>query len=78
MLRTIFMTGLFAILGFFALGFVFKLFGGLIALALFVLVLAVKIAIIGLIIWLVIRIFAPDTARRMRDRWSGSGVDSGL
>ena len=77
MLRTIFMTGLFAILGFFALGFVFKLFGGLIAIAMFVLFLALKIAIIGLVIWLVIRIFAPDTARRMRDRWSGN-VDTTL
>lgn len=74
MLRTIFMTGVFAVLGFFAMGLVFKLFGGLIAIAMFILFLAIKIAIIGLVVWLVIRIFAPDTARRMRDRWSGSGT----
>lgn len=78
MLRTIFMTGLFAVLGFFALGFVFKLFGGLMKLAFGLLVIAFQIAIIGLVIWLVIRIFAPDTARRMRDRWSGGGVDTSL
>lgn len=75
MLRTIFMTGLFAILGFFALSFVFNLFRGLIGLAIVVLFLVLKIAIIGLIIWLVIRIFAPDTARKMKDRWSG-GTDT--
>ena len=74
MLRTIFFTGLFAVLGFMALGFVFKLFLGLIGVVLMLLVLALKIAAIGFVIWLVIRIFAPDTARRMKERWSGSGI----
>lgn len=74
MLRTIFFTGLFAVLGFMALGFVFKIFLGLIGVVLALLILALKIAAIGFCIWLVIRIFAPDTARRMKERWSGSGV----
>jgi hypothetical protein len=74
MLRTIFFTGLFAVLGFMALGFVFKLAMGLIGVMLALLILALKIAAIGFCIWLVIRIFAPDTARRMKERWSGSGI----
>ena len=74
MLRTIFFTGLFAVLGFMALGFVFKIFLGLIGLVMGLLIIALKIAAIGFIIWLVIRIFAPDTARRMKERWSGSGI----
>ena len=74
MLRTIFLTGLFAVLGFMALGFVFKMFLGLIGIGIFLLILALKIAAIGFVLWLVIRIFAPDTARRMKERWSGSSI----
>ena len=74
MLRTIFLTGLFAVLGFMALGFVFKMFLGLIGIGIFLLILALKIAAIGFVIWLVIRIFAPDTARKMKERWSGSSI----
>jgi hypothetical protein len=73
MLRTIFMIGLFAIGGLFVLRLVFGLFG--FALALFggLLGLAMKIAIVGALIYLVIRIFSPDTARRLREKWSGKG-----
>ena len=74
MLRTIFAIGLFAVLGLFALrlvfgifGFLFGIFGGLLA-------FAFKIAIIGLIIYAIIRIFSPDTAKKMRN-W-GEGNDS--
>lgn len=74
MLRTIFLTGLFAVLGFMALGFVFKMFLGLIGIGIFLFWLALKIAAIGFCIWLVVRIFAPDTARRMKERWSGSSI----
>ena len=35
--------------------------------------LAIKIAIVGALIYLVIRIFSPDTARRLREKWSGKG-----
>lgn len=74
MLRTIFLTGLFAILGFFALGFLFNLFKGLMVIAIWLLFLALKIAAIGLLIYLVVRIVSPDTARRMKERWSGSSM----
>jgi hypothetical protein len=33
--------------------------------------LALKIALVGLAIYFVIRIVSPDTARRLRERWSG-------
>jgi uncharacterized BrkB/YihY/UPF0761 family membrane protein len=72
MIRTILALGFFAMLGLFALGFVFKIFGGLIGLLLWLLVLAVKIAIIGAIAYLVLRLVSPDTARRLREKFSGS------
>jgi predicted lipid-binding transport protein (Tim44 family) len=71
MLRTIFMIGVFALLGLFALKLVFGVFGVLLGLFLGLLIMAIKIAAIGLVIYLAIRIFSPDTARRMREKWSG-------
>jgi hypothetical protein len=71
MLRTIFMIGLFAILGLFALKIVFGLFGVLFALFWVVLWWAIKIAIVGLLIYFVIRLVSPDTAHRLRSRWTG-------
>ncbi len=75
MLGTIFMTGILVMLGLFALGFVFKIFGGLIGLTFWLLGFAVKALIIGAIVYLVIRIVSPDTARRLRERWAGSGIN---
>lgn len=74
MLRTIFTIGLFALLGLFALKLVFGIFGTLMALLGWLLVLAIKIAIIGLILYVIVRIVSPDTARRMREKWSGTGM----
>ena len=71
MLRTIFMIGLFALLGLFALKIAFGLFGFLFSILLVLLWWAIKIAIIGLIIYFVIRIVSPDTASRLRNRWTG-------
>ena len=72
MLRTIFTIGILAILGLLALRIAFGLFGWLFAVLLVLLGLAIKIAILGAIIYLVIRIFSPDTARKMREKWSGT------
>ena len=74
MLRTIFMIGLFAIGGLFLLKLVFGVFGVFFALLLALLRWAVFIAIVGAALYLVIRIVSPDTARRLRERWSGSSV----
>ena len=71
MLRTIFTIGLFALLGLFALKLVFGIMGPLFALFIMLLAVAIKVAIVGALIYLVIRIASPDTARRMRERWSG-------
>lgn len=74
MLRTVFMIGLFAVLGLFALKLVFGIFGGLFALFFVLLFWAIRIAIFGLIVYFVIRIFSPDTARRLREKFSGSSM----
>jgi hypothetical protein len=71
MFRTIFTIGLFALAGLFVLKLAFGLFGTLFAMLLMLLGLAVKIAIVGVVIYVLIRIFSPSTARKMRERWSG-------
>jgi hypothetical protein len=74
MLRTIFMIGLFAIGGLFLLKLAFGVFGVFFALLLALLRWAVFIALVGGALYLVIRIVSPDTARRLRERWSGSSM----
>ena len=71
MLRTIFAIGLFAVLGLFALKLVFGIFGVLFGLLGGLLFFAIRIAIIGLIIYVIIRIFSPGTAKKMRDWGDG-------
>jgi len=71
MLRTIFSIGALAILGLIALKFVFGVFGGLVGILFVLLFLALKIAIIGALIYLVIRIVSPETARRLREKFNG-------
>ena len=70
MFRTIFAVGLLAVLGLIALKFVFGIFGWLIALMFWLLWIAIKIAIVGALIYLIIRIVSPETARRLRERWN--------
>jgi hypothetical protein len=72
MLRTIFMIGLFAIGGLFVLKLFFGVFGVFFALLIKLLGMAIWIAIVGALIYLVIRIISPDTARRLREKWSGT------
>jgi hypothetical protein len=72
MLRTIFMIGLFAVGGLFLLKLFFGVFGVFFALLLTLLRMAIWVAIVGALIYLVIRIVSPDTARRLRERWSGT------
>jgi len=74
MLRTIFMIGIFAILGLVALRFVFGILPTIIGLFIGVALFALKIAAIGFLIYLVIRVVSPDTARRLREKWSGPAV----
>lgn len=74
MLRTIFMIGLFAVLGLFALRVIFGILPTLIGLFIGLAIWAIKIAAIGVLIYLVIRIVSPDTARRLREKWFGPVV----
>ena len=74
MIRTILMTGLFAMLGLFALGLVFKIFGGLLGVAFWLIGLTIKVALVGAVAYLAIRIVSPATARRLRERWSETRV----
>ena len=75
MLRTIFAIGLFAVLGLFALKLFFGIFGLLFGLLGGLLFFAVRIAIIGLIIYVIIRIVSPGTARKLRGWGEERGTD---
>jgi len=72
MLRTIFAIGLFAVIGLVLIQVLFGVFGFLASLFWLLLGMAVKIAIVGLIIYVIVRIVSPDTARRWRSRFSGT------
>ncbi|MBI3791278.1 MAG: hypothetical protein HY275_10420 [Gemmatimonadetes bacterium] len=74
MLRTIFTIGLFALLGLFALKIVFGILGGLFGVFFVLLGFAIKIAIVGGAVYLVIRIVSPGTARRLREKFSGNAI----
>lgn len=69
MFRTIFMIGLFALGGLFLLKLIFGLGLGILG---WLIGFAIKAAIIGALVYLVIRIFSPETARRLREKFSGS------
>lgn len=74
MLRTIFMVGMFAILGIIALNLVFGILGALLGLFWMLFWWAMKILIVGALIYFLVRIFSPDTARKWKDKWSGSNI----
>jgi predicted lipid-binding transport protein (Tim44 family) len=74
MLRTVFSIGLFTLLGVVALKFALGLFtgvlGGLFGLFFWLLALAVRVALVGLVVYAIIRVVSPETARRLRERFS--------
>lgn len=74
MLRTIFFVGLAAMLGLFVISFAFKILGGLLGLTFVLAALAIKVAVIGLIGYVAIRVLSPGTARRLRERWDETKV----
>jgi len=53
---------------------VFGILPTIIGLFIGVALFALKIAAIGFLIYLVIRVVSPDTARRLREKWSGPAV----
>jgi hypothetical protein len=71
MLRTVFVIGLFALGGLFALKLLFGILPAVLGLVFGILWTAAKIALLGAGVYVVIRLVSPDTARRLRERWSG-------
>lgn len=74
MLRTIFTIGLFALLGLFALKIVFGVMAGIFGLFFVLLGVAIKIALVGGAVYLVIRVVSPGTAKRLRQQFTGTTV----
>jgi hypothetical protein len=72
MLRTIFGIGAIALLGLFALKVFFGLFGVLFGLFFVLLWWAVRIAIVGAVIYFFIRLFMPDTAKSLEEKFNGN------
>jgi uncharacterized membrane protein YoaK (UPF0700 family) len=72
MLRTVFTIGLLAFVGLFALKLVFGILGGLFGLFFGLLALAIPVAIVGALIYVALLIFAPETARGVREKFGGN------
>ncbi len=72
MLRTIFTIGLLAFVGLFVLRLVFGILGGVFSIIFALLGLAIPVLIIGSIVYVVMLVFAPDTARDWRQKFGGS------
>ena len=70
MLRTIFTIGIMALLGLVALKLVFGVLPLMVGLLIFVIGLAVKVALVGGALYLVLRVASPDTARRLKEKFS--------
>jgi len=69
MLRTIFGIGILALLGLFALKIFFGLFGVLFGVFFVLLWWAVRIAVVGGIIYLILRIVMPETAKKIEEQF---------
>lgn len=65
MLRTLFTVGIVALLGLVALKLVFGLLGPLVALLFWLVGLALKVLLLGAVVYFVLRIVSPDTAARL-------------
>ncbi len=70
MLRTIFGIGVLALVGLFALKIFFGLFGALFGIFFLLLGWAVRIAIVGGIIYLILRLFMPETAKKIEESFN--------
>lgn len=70
MLRTIFTIGIMALLGLVALKIVFGVLPLMVGLLLFVAALAIKVALVGGALYLVLRVASPETARRLKEKFT--------
>ena len=71
MLRTIFMIGLIAFAGLFVLRIFFGILGGLFGIIFALIGLAIPVVLLGLVVYVALKIFAPDTAKDLRDKFGG-------
>jgi uncharacterized membrane protein len=71
MLRTVFMIGLIALAGLFLLKISFGILGGLFGLLFALIGMAIPVLLLGLVVYMVLKIFAPDTAKELRDKFGG-------
>lgn len=65
MLKNLFTIGLIAVLGLVALKVVFGLLVPLVGLLLWVAGLALKLALVGAVVYGIVRVVSPDTAKRL-------------
>lgn len=65
MLKNLLTIGLIALIGLFALKFVFGLLGPLVSLLLWLLGAAIKFALVGAVVYGVVRVVSPETAKRL-------------
>ncbi len=72
MLRTVFMIGLIAFAGLFLLKLFFGILGGLFGLFFALLGMAIPVLVLGLLVYVVLKIFAPDTAKDLKDKFGGN------
>lgn len=66
MLRTLFLTGLLALAGLVALKLVFGILGPLVGLLFTLVGWALRLLLVGGLVYLVLRVVSPDTARSLR------------
>ncbi len=65
MLRTLFTVGLVALLGLVALKVVFGLLGPLVALLFWLIGLAIKVLLLGAVVYFIVRLVSPVTAEKI-------------
>ncbi|MEI6813478.1 MAG: hypothetical protein WCL36_04780 [bacterium] len=69
MLRTLFTVGIMAVVGLFVLQLAFGLFGVVLGLFFSIVGIALRLLVVGAIVYFVIRIVSPSTARELRERF---------
>lgn len=72
MIRTVFTIGLLAFVGLLALRLIFGILGGVFSIFFALLGLAIPVLILGAVVYVVMLVFAPDTARYWRQKFGGS------
>ncbi|HLA90565.1 MAG TPA: hypothetical protein VJL28_09055 [Gemmatimonadaceae bacterium] len=72
MLRTLFTVGIMALVGLLVLKVAFGVLAGVLGVFMALVWVAAKILLVGAVAYLVLRIVAPGTAKRLRDRFTGT------